>query len=184
MKRQTFIAAACAIVALAQSQIAFAQAQLPACVQPADLSDAVIYAMPSIVGAVKAKCTASLPATGFINTKGDAYAGQFVALQDKTWPGAQRLLMQFTKSEADKSGNGDELANMLQTLPPEALQPFVDAIVQQKVAEAIPLKKCSEIERGVALLAPLPPENIGGLMTFILEIANVKNPTLCAAKHS
>ena len=29
------------------------------------------------------------------------------------------------------------------------------------------------------LLAPLPPENLGGLLTFILDVTDVKEPAIC-----
>ena len=33
------------------------------------------------------------------------------------------------------------------------------------------------------LLAPLPPENFGGLLTFILDVTDVKEPDICPAEQ-
>ena len=39
------------------------------------------------------------------------------------------------------------------------------------------------IERAMELLAPLPPENLGGLLTFILDVTDVKEPAICETEN-
>lgn len=75
----------------------------------------------------------------------------------------------------------DEMMAMFQTLPPETVRPLFDAVIEQKVAEEIKVGDCAKIERGVELLSPLPPENVGGLITFLLDVAKVDNPKVCPA---
>ncbi|MGB7374585.1 hypothetical protein [Pontixanthobacter sp.] len=160
-----------AIFALAQPQIAMAQN----CVDQENISDAMIYSMPLLVSAFAEKCGDELADSGFMSTKGDAFAAQYLDRQDAVWPGAFTLLMQFAAKDGDEA-----MANLFAALPEESVRPLVDAIIEQKVAEEIKLKDCAKIERGVEMLAPLPPENMGGLLAFLMDMANVKDPKICA----
>lgn len=171
------LAGTAAALAMVQAQVAFAQAPKLPCVKQADLADAVVYAMPSVIGAFQAKCGATLPADGFMKKQGAQLSANYAARQTASWPGAQRLLVQFTSSGAERSQDG--VADMIASLPGDALRPFVDALIQQEVSKKIPLKDCSNIERGISYLAPLPPENMGGLVSFIVRMADVKKPNLC-----
>ncbi|MFN4114537.1 MAG: hypothetical protein ACK4GD_11400 [Sphingomonadaceae bacterium] len=165
------------LAAMTQHQVALAQAKAEACIAQADLSDAVVYTMPILAQAVQSKCAATLSPNGFMATNSAAFLAPYVAQQSKAWPGAMRMLSQFAGD--DKEGAG--MIAMLAVLPPDTVRPLVDAIVEQKVAEEIKPTDCARIERGVELMAPLPPENVGGLLTFILDIAKVENPRLCPA---
>lgn len=177
MKCIKVLAGTAAALAMVQAQVAMAQVpQLP-CVEQADLADAVVYAMPSLMGAFEAKCGPKLPADGFMRTQGAKMSANYSAQQSAAWPGAQRLLLQFTSGGTKRGQDG--VAEMIASLPADALRPFVDALIQQEVSKKIPLKECQNIERGISYLAPLPPKNMGGLVSFIVELANVKKPSLC-----
>lgn len=181
MKSPKILATATAILALSQAHIAMAQAAVQPCIEPADLSDVVVYAMPSLLVAFEAKCGPTLADDGFIRTQGSELSATYTAQQAQAWPGAKRFIIQFSERETGaEAGDGpDGMNEIITALPDEALRPFADALIQQKVAEQIPLKECSNIERGVSLLAPLPPENMGGLAAFVFEMAKVKNPSIC-----
>jgi hypothetical protein len=180
MKTLKCLAAASAVLALSQAQVAMAQAAAKPCINPADLSDAVIYSMPALIGAFQTKCGPSLAADGYMRTQGAKLNGTYVAQQNATWPGARRFLMQFTANN-NKSGN-DGMAEMISSLPAEAIRPFVDALIQQEVSKKIPVKDCGKIERGVSLMAPLPPKNLGGLAGFLFQMVDVKNPSICESR--
>ena len=156
MKNHKFLAAAGAILALTQSQVALAQAGATPCIKQADLADAVVYAMPALIGAFQAKCGASLASDGFMKTKGPQLAASYTAMQPAVWPGAWRFLLNFTQDNSKAKAGG--MADMLAGLPSDAVRPIVDALIQQEVSKEIPLKDCANIERGISLLAPLPPE--------------------------
>lgn len=164
-------AAALAMCALAQPQMAMAQE----CVEQADLSDAIIYAMPLIGDAFSETCSGELSDQGFMATKGDEFLAPYRAKQDATWPGALRLLKAF----GDKGKGPDGMSEMIGSLPESALRPFVDAVIVTMVGKEIKPKDCSKIERGVALVAPLPEDNVGDLVAFMMDMADVKNPPLC-----
>ena len=176
--RKTFKLAAAMTATLAIMQPSVLAAQ--ECIEQDDLSDTLIYAMPLMVDAVSTKCNGSLSPTGFLATNGDSFVAPYAALQENSWTGAFRVLQQFAGAGSKDKAGSDEMAQMLGALPPEALRPFVDAIVVQKLGEEIKTKDCSKIERGMELLAPLPPENAGGLVAFLFDLAKVDRPSVCA----
>ena len=174
------IAPALALAALAAAQTA--QAQQPACVAAADLSDAVVYVMPIAFDATKISCANRLTRDGFMATGGEAFITPFRANQDQTWPGTMRLLKTFMNQEnAGVGAGGMDMGAMLSGMPEEALRPFVDALVGQMIAEEIKGDSCDKIERGLELLSPLPVDNIGGLIAFLAELSDLKNPAICGA---
>ncbi len=174
------IAPTLALAALASAQTA--QAQQQACVAAADLGDAVTYAMPIAFDAARTACANRLTDNGFMATGGENFIATFRSGQDKAWPGAFRLIKTFMADEANAGGGGNaDMGAMLSALPEDALRPFVDGLVGQMIAGEIKGDSCSKIERGLALIAPLPPENVGGLFAFIAEMAELKNPPICGA---
>ena len=174
------IAPALALTALATSQTALAQQQ--ACVAPADLSDAVVYVMPIAFDAAQTACANRLSRDGFMATGGETYISQFRSGQDKAWPGAFRFLKTFMdKDNGGDSGSQDQMGAMLASMPEEALRPFVDALVGQMIAAEIKGDACGQIERGLELFSPMPVENVGGIVAFIAELTDLKNPPVCGA---
>ncbi len=181
---QRMIASLLALAALASAQTA--QAQEQACVAPADLSDAVVYAMPIAFDAAGTACANRLTKSGFMATQGDAYIAQFRAGQDKAWPGAFRMIKTFM---ADQNKNGSDASSadigpMIANMPESALRPFLDALIGQMIAEEIKPDSCAKIERGLEMISPLPTDNVGGLVAFIIEVSDMKNPPVCAAPQA
>jgi hypothetical protein len=174
------IAPALALAALATAHTA--QAQQKACVAPADLSDAVVYAMPIAYDAARTSCANRLSANGFMARRGESYIAPFRAGQSKAWPGAFRFLKTFMEQDAAAGeAGGMDMKAMLSAMPEDSLRPFVDALVGQMIAEQIKGDSCGKIERGLELLSPLPSENVGGLIAFVVELADLKNPPVCTA---
>lgn len=177
---RSIIAPALAFTALASATAA--QAQQSPCVQPADLADAVVYVMPVAYDAARTACDNRFAASGFMAREGDAYIAPFREGQDKAWPGAFRFLKTFMNEDgAGKGGKSADMAATISALPEEALRPFVEALVGQMIAGEIKPDSCGKIERGIELLSPMPSDNLGGLIAFIVELADIKNPPVCGA---
>ena len=170
-----FAAPVLAMAALATSQTALAQSQ--ACVSQADLADTVVYVMPIAFDAANTACANRLPADGFMKTRGDAYIAAFRDSQAKAWPGAFRFLKTFMASKDGDSGM--DMGAMIATMPEDTLRPFVDAFIGQMIASEIKGDACGKIERGMELLSPLPTQNLGGLIAFILDLSDAKTPEIC-----
>ncbi|MEP2736375.1 MAG: hypothetical protein ABJP34_08750 [Erythrobacter sp.] len=172
-------AAAMAMCALAQPQMAMAQS----CIEEKDFADATVYALPLIADAFSQKCGSELSADGFMATKGDAFLAPYRAQQDANWPATLKVLKAFGADGGGPEGVGDLIAS----LPEESLRPFIDAIIGTMVAKDMKLKDCGKIERGIELMSPLPPENVGGLLSFVISLVEAdrtkegKKRMLCAA---
>lgn len=175
------LSAALAFTALASAQAAAAQ---QACVESADVADAVTYAMPALYDAMKTPCSTQFAASDFMTNEADAFIGQFTSLQDASWPGTLRLLKVFMAADAAEKGNADDpMMAALAQMPPEALRPLVDVFVGQMIndelAKMIKPDTCSDIAQAMELMAPLPPENIGGLAGFLARVTGVDDPPIC-----
>lgn len=179
-RRSPLLAPSLALAALASATSA--QAQQQACVAPADLSDAVVYVMPIAFDATRTACANQLPRDGFLARRGEAWIGNFRAGQTKAWPGAFRFLKTFMdQQETGGADNGMDMQAMLSAMPQDALRPFIDALVGQMIAGEIKGDTCGKIERGMELLSPLPSENVGALIAFVVELADIRNPPVCPA---
>jgi hypothetical protein len=149
---------------------AFAALSVPASAHAAELTPeatqaAVRYALPHLLSGVRATCGTRLSSKGFLATNGDAMLARFSQGSDAAWPAARVALLQLGKK--DNSG----MAQMFDQMPDSALKPFVDATISAMVATKLKVENCTDVERGLELLAPLPPENIAGLVGFVIEMA-------------
>jgi hypothetical protein len=154
------LAAVAALAALAFPVTAQSAEMTPEATQAA-----VRYSLPHLLSGVRATCASRLSAKGYLATNGDALIARFSQGADAAWPQARVALMQM--GAKDKSG----MADMLKQMPDSGLKPFVDATISTMVATKLKPENCTDVERGLQLLAPLPAENIAGLVGFIFEMA-------------
>lgn len=167
------LAVAAALFALIQPQAAMAKA----CVKQEDLADAMVYVMPVAYDAFTSKCATKLSDDGFVAREGDAFIAKYAALHDQTWDGAYGFLKTFM----DKGAAADDpMLKMFDDMPAETIQPFVDAIIKMKLSEEIKIKDCVKIEQILEPLAPLPPENLGMLVSRVVALMpERREPNIC-----
>lgn len=165
MKR-TLFASAMALTAISTAQAA--QAQQAACITLEDASDTVVYLTPIAYDGALRSCKSELPDDSFLSSDdGKAFADKFRAQQDAAWPGTFRAVQVMM---AGGGPENDGMAQMIGSMEPEQLRPFADALIGQLIAEEIKPDTCEQIDRGVELLSPLPAENVGGLVSFVLDL--------------
>ncbi|UAB77185.1 hypothetical protein INR77_10155 [Erythrobacter sp. SCSIO 43205] len=180
------LSTALAFTALASAQAAAAQ---QTCVESADLSDTVTYAMPVLYDAVQGPCSAEFAASEFMTSEADAFIAQFAELQDQAWPGTLRLLKVFMAADAAEEGKGeDPMLAAFEQMPPEALRPLVDVFVGEMIrndlAKDLKPSTCVDIAEAMELVSPLPPENIGGLAGFLARVTGLDNPAVCGTPQA
>ena len=159
MKR---VFAAAALVAVALPAAAEARPDL----SPESTQAAVRYALPHLLAGVRSSCGPALSKNGYLARNGAALLDRFSQGSDAAWPAARDALMALG---GEKNAN---MTEMLAQMPDAALKPFVDATISSMIATKLKVEDCDEIERGLELLAPLPPENIAGLAGFFLELSD------------
>lgn len=177
-RRSKLAAGLLASLGMLHAQAAYAQQ----CIAPEDLTDAGIYAVPVIAEGFATSCRAHLADDGFFATRGAEFVAPYAAMQAERWPGTRRAFL-ILGSNGDRDAADDETQDFLADLPSEALRPFVDAFLAQKIGEEIKPADCPKIERVMELLAPLPPENLGGLFSFIMDVTGAKEPALCETRR-
>ncbi|MEL6541965.1 MAG: hypothetical protein AAFQ34_11240 [Pseudomonadota bacterium] len=163
MKR-TLLASTLALTAISTAQAAQAQ---QACITLEDAADTVVYLTPIAYDGALRSCKSELPDDSFLSSDdGKAFADKFRAQQDAAWPGTFRAVQVMMAGDAENDG----MAQMIGSMEPEQLRPFADALIGQLIAEEIKPDTCGKIDRGVELLSPLPAENVGGLVSFALDL--------------
>lgn len=151
---------------------AVAALTLPVAVQarpdlsPQETQAAVRYALPHLLAGVRSSCGPRLSQNGYLARNGAALFDRYSKGSEAAWPAARGALMALGGEK-----NAD-MTKMLGQMPDAALKPFVDATISSMIATKLKVEDCDEIERGLELLAPLPPENIAGLAGFLLEMAD------------
>jgi len=128
------------------------------------MSAAVRYALPHLLSGVRTSCAGSLAADGYLATSGEALQARFEAGSAAAWPQAKAL---FLEIGVDKDRGK---ADVLRELPDESLKPFIDGMLATLIATEIKPAQCADVERGLALIDPLPAENIAALVGFIIEM--------------
>jgi len=161
--------------ALAFFAVGTAQAQQAqqSCITLGDAADTVVYLMPIAYDGALRSCASEFSDDSFLpSSEGRGFADKFRAQQDEAWPGTFRAVQVML------AGSGEENAGMVEMLgsmEPNDLRPFADALVGQMIADEIKPDTCDKIDRGVELLSPLPAENVGGLISFVLDMVGGDN---------
>ncbi len=156
----------CFAAALAFTALAIPGAgQARSAMTPEATQAAVRYALPHLIAGFRSTCGPKLPRDGYLARNGAAMIDRYSQGSAAAWPSAREALMALGANKKP------EIAQMFAQMPDSALRPFVDATISSMVATKVKTADCGEIERGLELLAPLPPENIAGLAGFLFEMS-------------
>ena len=159
MKRFAAIAALAALTLPATAQ---AQTEMT----PEATQAAVRYALPHLLAGVRSTCGPKLSRDGYLAKNGAALLARYSQGSEAAWPAARSALMEFG------SEKNSDMTQMFAQMPDSALRPFIDAMISSMVATKIKADNCADVERGLELLAPLPAENIAGIIGFVIELSD------------
>ena len=138
-------------------------AQSPADIDPQSMSAAVRYALPLAFDGFIETCSAQLSPSGYALRNENNLRAKFNDGIDAAWPPAKAALVTI-------ASDGEGMGNMFEMLDDDTLRPFVDGLVKSLVQSEIKTKDCSNIERGMEILDPMPVENIAQLAGFLAEV--------------
>ena len=173
MLKRKYSAGALAAVAVMNSSAAFAQS----CIKEQDVKAMTLYALPTIITAAQDKCTSTLSSQGFMATGAKQLAARYAARKDANWPAARKVLISMASQ-----GNGGMSANMsqlLEQMPPATVKELLDTMLYQKLGEEIQPDKCSTIEHGLEIAAPLEPDETASIFAFVLTVAAPDKLNIC-----
>lgn len=181
MNRFSASLALAATVALIPVQAHAQQQAAKACLSEREVAQMAIYAVPSVVEGVRGKCGAKLSKTGFLAARGDAFAAKYAALQAETWPVAKAGILKFVGAPKSGAAKANDPVAMLAALPDNSVRPLVDAMIAQKIGEAVKPDQCGNIERGMQLASVMNPRDSGAMIAFVMAMTKPKNPPICPA---
>ena len=146
---------------------------------PEQVEAATRYALPHLFEGFRATCADTLSADGYLASEGDRLQTKFSDGADAYWPQAKTAMINLA---SQRGGEASSELDMFASLPDESLQPLVDGLVFAIVATELKTEQCGDVERGLALLDPLPVENFAGLIGFMFEM--VQNDKDVSAEES
>jgi len=130
------------------------------CLTPREFTALSTYALPSVIGGTSRACAALLPPDSFLRRSGDEFAARYARGKAAAWPEARAA---FLKMSAAKDPGA---AQLFTAMPDDALQQVADAALAGIVASKVKPDSCATIDRALALLSPLPPENTAELIAL------------------
>jgi len=157
--RRRLPAASVAIAMLAASASAEAQKAAKPCLYPEEIDAMVISFAPRLIEVTTTACKPHLAESAYLNRSSGALAERYRVAGKSLWPLAYKGLLKISGLEKVKN----PLIN------PDTLRDMLDAKIPEIVADIKP-DKCLAIDRIGQLLDPLPPQNMAGLFSAILEI--------------
>jgi hypothetical protein len=134
-------------------------AKAPPCVTKAEADAILTLIAPGAIRGLAKACAPSLPATAYMKQRGDALAQRFVALSATARPQAIAAAVRLGGDKAKEMTEGP------------MLDLFVGTMVEAAISEAkLTAQDCTAADGIVALLDPLPPANLTGLLVELAEI--------------
>ena len=172
------LAAVAAAAMVFQPVVASAQ---PACITEDEVSAVAIYSVPSIIQAVRLKCSAQLSSSGYMARRGDALSARYAALQGRMWPQAKSGMLKLLASQSTAS-QARQTTQMISGLPDDAVRPLVDALIVQEVSGKIETRQCTRIEWVVEAIAPIDPEVAGKVIGTVGGLIDPDQVPICARR--
>lgn len=149
--------AAAALMSLAP-QVA-AQTNQPACLTRADIKSASAYAMPLLLKGVQNVCSKHLPASSFMASNSN-FTKKYEVFGAANRDAAMSLLARFQGSMDFPGMDAGQSTEIIDALIP--------ILVEQMMSEELKPSSCQPIDEAMALLDPLPAENLAGLVGMVI----------------
>ncbi len=154
------------IACLALGTVAISQ---PAMAQNLDLdlteeewTNLARYAMPGAFRGLQRGCGSQLPDDAYIHAQGS----ELLTRLEASALGTQDMAIDAFMKVAPTNDQG--MKEVLGAMPPETLGPFLNEMVAGMVASQIKPDQCVTADRVLALLDPLPAENLAALVGVIV----------------
>jgi len=138
------------------------------CTNGAEVRDLMLSFAPAAFGAVRRQCAAGLPANSPLQDN-SVMMVRYKAAAQAAWPrgrAALRKLASHDKPDADTQ-------KIIDALTPE----MVEALVVPQLVKTIGPSDCGDIDRLVTLLEPMPADNLGDLVVWMVRYSLKKKHT-------
>ncbi|MFC3097761.1 hypothetical protein [Alteraurantiacibacter palmitatis] len=148
-----------------------ASAQINIDLNEEEMATFALAAMPAALRSVQAQCRPVLDADAYMFAQSDALTRRLTATSDRAFPGASRSIVRIAAR-----GN-PAMGEIMSAMPPETLRPLLNEFVAGMVTQRVDPSRCEQIDRVLALLDPLPPENLARLAAIAMSEAQADTAT-------
>lgn len=155
--KQLFRFAALALLPAALASSTAAQAAGPCLTMP-EAQAVTLVALPAIIRSAGIAC-AALPPNAVIRQDSGPFIDRYTAAADHAWPAAQAALIRL---------GSPAIAPLVQS---QAARPLLAGLLAPLIVGEINPVSCPAIDHMAGLLAPLPPENVAGLIVSGVMLA-------------
>lgn len=129
----------------------------PPCILPAEVEHATLFALPSVLDGLGEMCRPSLPASAYLLTGGAQLSQRVAAQRNVHWDAAKTAILRLAGDDKAAMLNSDTAALLLRDL------------IRGQAGTKLTRENCATVDRALALLAPLPPENLAGLVSLFAQ---------------
>jgi hypothetical protein len=162
---------ACSIAASSLAVVAAtaqaAETTPAACMSGTELRDLMLSFAPATFGGVRARCAAALPPNSPLQ-ENSAMMLRYKAAAQAAWPRGKAALLTLAPH-----GRDADTQKVADALTPDA----IGALVIPQLIKAIDPGDCRDIDRIATLLEPLPSDNLGELVVWIVRFGQRKKHT-------
>jgi hypothetical protein len=146
--------------ALLVAQAAPNPSAAPPCLSREEVGDLVITLAPAMLGAVAERCHSHVGPAAFLNTGWEPFR---LRLESEATRHRAAALHAFVKMAGGEALSPDQEG---------AAMTMMTASLTAGVGTGLPLEACSDADRIIGALAPLPPENLGVLAGAIMALVS------------
>lgn len=150
------VASAIALWASASATLAQA-ATPPPCLTRSEANGLFTAILPDMLNGIGTTCATVLPENATLRTGLPALVAKYRPASDAAWPQAMAAIGKL---------GGKELAGLDPALVRSMAGPMIGGVVSQGIKPA----DCATIDRAVALLTPLPADNLAELFVLLAEL--------------
>lgn len=160
MPRSIHAALAAASIIVSFPALAIAQTAKQ-CLTPKEAQGLISFVLPDVIAGVASKCAPSLSPKSYLSTNGAELAARYRVAAAPNWPAAKQAMRKIIELDKD----------MMAALPDEALKGFFGAGVSTAIVKDIEPPQCSDIDRVLQVIDPLPAESMTALAGILLEFS-------------
>lgn len=139
--------------------LATAQPQPRPCLTAVEAETLVTVALPDVLRQTGVRCAAKLAIGSPLRRTDGEVLKRYDRAADAAWPAARMALGKLSGSMID---------GLLQS---DYARPLLGSLIAPVIAARLPVEDCGAIDRLVTLLAPLPPQNVAGLIVIAADRA-------------
>jgi hypothetical protein len=137
----------------------------PACMTDSEFKDVALFILPGVVDGAVSRCEASLPRDAYLLNGGRRLGERLAGESDTHRPGAVAAIAKFGTGKIPEGVSNETFTSLVRDM------------AKTQLFKKIGADDCSRINEVAELLAPLPPENLIGVVALLARMGMAKDKT-------